>query len=86
MTEAAYAGWRTDMLAGKTTLMTAASGTDVTALAAQARTERVDAGQVESGGVSLHDGTLAGRGDWIVTRQNNRQARRQRRPGLGQER
>lgn len=25
MTEAAYAGWRTDMLAGKTTLMTAAS-------------------------------------------------------------
>ena len=52
MTEAAYAGWRADMLAGKTTLMTAASGTDVTALSAQARTERVDAGQVESGGVS----------------------------------
>ena len=68
MTEAAYAGWRADMLAGKTTLMTAASGTDVTALSAQARTERVDAGQVESGGVSLRDGTLAGRGDWIVTR------------------
>jgi hypothetical protein len=74
MTEAAYAGWRADMLAGKTTLMTAASGTDVAALAAQARTERVDAGQVESGGVSLNDGTLAGRGDWIVTRQNNRKA------------
>ena len=74
MTEAAYAGWRADMLAGKTTLMTAASGTDVTALSAQARTERVDAGQVESGGVPLRDGTLAGRGDWIVTRQNNRKA------------
>jgi len=40
MTEAAYAGWRADMLAGKTTLMTAASGTDVTALSAQARAER----------------------------------------------
>ena len=74
MTEAAYAGWRADMLAGKTTLMTAASGTDVTALSAQARTERVDAGQVESDGVPLRDGTLAGRGDWIVTRQNNRKA------------
>lgn len=74
MTEAAYAGWRADMLAGKTTLMTAASSTDVTALAAQARTERVDAGQVEAGGVPLRDGTLAGRGDWIVTRQNNRKA------------
>ena len=72
MTEAAYAGWRADMLAGKTTLMTAASGTDVTALSAQARAERIDARQVEAGGVPLRDGTLAGRGDWIVTRQNNR--------------
>lgn len=71
MTEAAYAGWRADMLAGRTTVMTAASGTDVTALSAQARAERVDAGQVEPGGVALRDGTLAGRGDWIVTRQNN---------------
>jgi conjugative relaxase-like TrwC/TraI family protein len=72
MAQAAYSGWRTDMLNGRTTLMTAASGTDVTALSAQARAERVDAGQVESGGVSLQDGTLAGRGDWIVTRENNR--------------
>ncbi|MGA2831205.1 MAG: AAA family ATPase, partial [Streptosporangiaceae bacterium] len=72
MTEAAYAGWRADMLAGKTTLMTAASGTDVTALSAQARAERAAAGQVEADGVPLRDGTLAGRGDWIVTRQNNR--------------
>ena len=52
--------------------MTAASGTDVTALSAQARAERAAAGQVEPGGVQLRDGTLAGRGDWIVTRQNNR--------------
>ena len=72
MTEAAYAGWRADMLAGRTTLMTAASGSDVTALSAQARAERVEAGQVEADGVPLRDGTLAGRGDWIVTRENNR--------------
>jgi len=72
MTEAAYAGWRADMLVGKTTLMTAASGSDVAALSAQARAERVDADQVETGGVPLRDGTLAGRGDWIVTRENNR--------------
>jgi hypothetical protein len=72
MAEAAYAGWRADMLAGKTTLMTAASGGDVTTLSAQARAERVEAGQVEPDGVALRDGTTAGRGDWIVTRQNNR--------------
>jgi conjugative relaxase-like TrwC/TraI family protein len=72
MTEAAYAGWRADMLAGKTTMVTAASGADVTALSAQARAERVEAGQVEQEGVPLRDGTAAGRGDWIVTRENNR--------------
>ncbi len=72
MTEAAYTGWKTDMLAGKTTLMAAASGADVTALSARARADRAAAGQVEPGGVPLRDGTTAGRGDWIVTRQNSR--------------
>jgi hypothetical protein len=62
MTEAAYAGWKTDMLAGKTTLMAAGDGTDVTALSAQARTDRVIAGQVEVDGVVLRDGNLAGSG------------------------
>jgi conjugative relaxase-like TrwC/TraI family protein len=72
MTQAAYDGWKTDMLAGKTTLMAAGDSTDVTALSAQARTERVLAGQVEQDGVTLRDGNLAGAGDWIVTRENNR--------------
>jgi conjugative relaxase-like TrwC/TraI family protein len=72
MTQAAYTGWKTDMLAGKTTLMAAGDGTDVTALSAQARAERVTAGQVEPGGVALRDGNLAGTGDWIVTRDNQR--------------
>jgi ATP-dependent exoDNAse (exonuclease V) alpha subunit len=43
MTQAAYDGWKTDMLAGKVTLMAAANGTDVTGLSAQARADRVAA-------------------------------------------
>ena len=72
MTEAAYQGWRDDMLAGKTTLMAAASGVNVTALSARARADRVAAGQVEPGGVELRDGNRAGAGDWILTRDNQR--------------
>jgi conjugative relaxase-like TrwC/TraI family protein len=72
MAQAAYAGWKTDMLAGKTTLMAAGDGADVAELAAQARADRVAAGQVEAEGVVLRDGNLAGAGDWIVTRLNDR--------------
>ena len=56
--------------------MAAADGADVTELSAQARADRVAAGQVEAGGVRLHDGNLAGAGDWIVTRLNDRRLRR----------
>jgi ATP-dependent exoDNAse (exonuclease V) alpha subunit len=72
MTDAAYGGWKLDMLAGKVTVLAAAAGTDVTALAAQARADRVAAGQVEPDGVRLNDGNLAGRGDWVLTRRNDR--------------
>ncbi|WP_405018078.1 relaxase domain-containing protein [Kitasatospora sp. NBC_00070] len=72
MVEAAYEGWKTDMLAGRTTLISARTGTDVTTLSARAREDRVAAGQVEADGVLLRDGNRAGRGDWIVTRDNNR--------------
>lgn len=72
MTEAAYQGWRTDMLASKKTILTAATGIDTTRLCAQAREDRVVAGQVEADGVDLRDGNLAGVGDWIITRENNR--------------
>ncbi|MEV7925971.1 MobF family relaxase [Kitasatospora sp. NPDC088779] len=72
MVEAAYEGWKTDMLAGRTTLISARTGTDVTALSARAREDRVAAGQVEADGVLLRDGNRAGRGDWIVTRKNDR--------------
>ncbi|WP_189273744.1 AAA family ATPase, partial [Kitasatospora griseola] len=71
MVEAAYDGWKADMLAGRTTLISARAGTDVTALSARVREDRVAAGQVEADGVLLRDGNPAGRGDWIVTRENN---------------
>ena len=72
MAQAAYDGWKNDMLAGKVTLMAAADGADVTELSAQARADRVTAGQVEPDGARLRDGNLAGAGDWIVTRLNDR--------------
>jgi conjugative relaxase-like TrwC/TraI family protein len=72
MIEAAYAGWKADMLAGKKTIMAAATGADVAALSAQARLDRIEAGDVEAEGARLHDGNLAGFGDWIVTRKNDR--------------
>ncbi len=72
MTEAAYTGWKADMLAGKVTLMAAATNATVTDLSARARADRVLAGQVEADGAVLHDGNLAGRGDWVATRHNDR--------------
>jgi hypothetical protein len=72
MTDAAYDGWKQDMIAGHTTLMIGGSTAAVTELSARARADRAAAGQVEPGGIVLHDGNLAGTGDWIVTRRNNR--------------
>jgi conjugative relaxase-like TrwC/TraI family protein len=72
MAAAAYDGWKSDMLAGKVTLMAAADTSAVTGLSGQARADRVIAGQVEPDGVRLRDGNLAGQGDWVVTRDNQR--------------
>jgi conjugative relaxase-like TrwC/TraI family protein len=72
MLEAAYEAWATDIRANRTSVLIAATGTDVAALNARARTERVDAGQVAPGGIDLRDGNRAGVGDWIVTRSNHR--------------
>jgi len=75
MTDAAYNGWKADMSAGRTSIMTAATTADVTALSARARQDRIAAGQVEPGGVTLRDGNLAGTGDWVLTRRNDRRLR-----------
>lgn len=75
MTEQAYAGWKADMLAGRKALMVAATNAEVAVLSGRARADRVAVGDVEPDGVRLHDGNIAGRGDWIVTRDNNRRLR-----------
>ena len=45
----------------------------VQALSERARADRVADGRVEAGGACLHDGSVAGVGDLIVTRRNDRQ-------------
>lgn len=72
VTDDAYRAWLADESAGHTSLLIAASVDAVRELAMRARADRVAAGQVEPGGVVLHDGSLAGRGDRIVTRHNDR--------------
>jgi conjugative relaxase-like TrwC/TraI family protein len=72
MTDRAYTAWLADVHAGRTSVLATTTTVDVTRLAARARADRVVAGQVEPGGVVLHDGNTAGVGDWIVTRHNDR--------------
>lgn len=71
--EAMYEAWRTDRDAGRVALMSAGRRDDVIALSARARTDLVAAGLVEADGTALADGTVAGRGDTILTRRNDRQ-------------
>lgn len=70
--ENAYEAWTSDLGAGKTSVLIATSRTEVAALNARARLERVSQGDVKAEGVDLHDGTRAGCGDWVVTRTNLR--------------
>lgn len=70
--EDAYKAWRSDVAAGKTSVLIAETLDTVTSLNARARTDRVMAGQVSPDGVRLHDGNLAGTGDLVVTRDNDR--------------
>lgn len=75
MADALYQAWKADTATGKRSLMLAKENKVVTALSAKARTDRVAAGEVEARGISLHDGNTAGRGDWVVTRENNSRLR-----------
>lgn len=58
--------------------MVAGDNDTVAALAAVARAERVTAGQVTEEGVGTRDGAIAGVGDIIVTRRNDRELPAQR--------
>ena len=72
MLDAAYTAWRTDETAGKTSLLIAGSTQTVRDLNTRARADLAAAGTVEADGVVLHDGSIAGQGDRVVTRHNDR--------------
>lgn len=70
--EEAYAAWDRDSSSGVQSLLVAHSARDVSVLNRRARANRVRNGDVQVQGVQLHDGNLAGVGDLIVTRANDR--------------
>ncbi|RLP68813.1 conjugal transfer protein [Mycetocola reblochoni] len=70
--EQAYQAWRADQAAGKASVLIAETLDTVSELNTRARTDRILAGQVTLDGVRLHDGNEASRGDFIITRQNDR--------------
>jgi conjugative relaxase-like TrwC/TraI family protein len=70
--DAAYHAWQADLAAGRASILIAENTETVDALNRRARADRVLAGQVSPEGVALHDGTVAGTGDTIVTRRNDR--------------
>jgi conjugative relaxase-like TrwC/TraI family protein len=72
MLDALYAAWSADTEAGHTSLMIAGDQASVDELNDRARADRVAAGQVADLGVSIAGGAMAGVGDHVVTRQNNR--------------
>ena len=73
MLDAAFAAWRTDLAAGKVSVMIAETVETVRALNERARLDRIIAGRVSAtGAVDLRDETQAGRGDLVITRKNDR--------------
>ncbi len=70
--DAAYQAWRSDIEAGRTSLLIAPDAATVTELNRRARADLVAAGQVDPAGVEVADASTAGIGDRIVTRQNDR--------------
>jgi conjugative relaxase-like TrwC/TraI family protein len=72
MLDAGYEAWSHDIQQGLSSLLIASSNTDVTALNARARQDRIEQGDVRRDGVTLHEGNIAGVGDRIVTRSNQR--------------
>ena len=76
MTEAAYNAWRADRDAGLVSVLIAETHEDVTALNGRARADLILNKTLNPDReVELRDGTAAGVGDTIITRQNNRNLR-----------
>lgn len=72
MLDAAYRARQADEQAGRRSLLLAADAATVTELNARARADLVTAGRVHPEGTELAAGTIAGIGDRIVTRRNDR--------------
>ncbi len=72
MVDAAYLAWAEDERAGLRSLLIAGDRDTVRSLNERARAELVVAGAIEPDGTVLHDGLVAGVGDRIVTRRNDR--------------
>lgn len=73
MIDAAYAAWRSDLVAGRATVLVSDSNESVTALNNRARTDLILDGTVRGSRESeLHDGTHAASGDIVITRRNDR--------------
>ena len=72
MLDALYGAWKQDTEEGKTTLMIAGDLGTVGELNARAQADRMAAGSVCGDRVAVAGGAMAGIGDQVVTRQNNR--------------
>lgn len=72
MIHAAHQAWKADHARGLTSLLIAADNDTVQALNLTVRADLIEAGQVRADGVPLHDGTVAGAGDRIITRRVDR--------------
>jgi conjugative relaxase-like TrwC/TraI family protein len=70
--DAVYGAWRGDVLEGKASLMIAGDSATVAELNRRVRADRVAAGEVAEQGLALSDGQIAGVGDEVVTRHNDR--------------
>ncbi len=67
-----YKAWKSDRDSGKSSLMIAGDSLTVRELNERARSDQVKAGLVNEKGLKLGSGNVAGVGDEVVTRQNNR--------------
>lgn len=70
--EAVHQAWKTDIEAGRSSLMIAGDSATVAELNRRARADRIRNGEVTSEGVDIASGQKAGIGDQVVTRQNDR--------------
>jgi conjugative relaxase-like TrwC/TraI family protein len=67
-----YKAWKADTDAGRVSLMIAGDSDTVAELNRRARADRVAAGEVAEHGLPVADGSVAGVGDRVVTRHNDR--------------